>query len=161
MLQIQYPIHLIEQYITLISVLVINNCSFDLHLISAVNAWAARSEHTTARLIATNFLGHGCMDDLTTLIRKLRGSLMCSRYSFGIFAKAYCTTRHWQTSSRLMPKLVLLKEFIKPSTVLLYSSNCICLKITLLMSHNSYILLICLFLYKTCLVARMNLSNIW
>ena len=36
------------------------------HLIRALNAWAARALYTTARLIATLFLKHGCLDDPTT-----------------------------------------------------------------------------------------------
>ena len=36
------------------------------HLIPALNAWAACAKYTTACPIATQFPGHGCMDDLTT-----------------------------------------------------------------------------------------------
>ena len=36
------------------------------HLIPALNAWAAREKYMTARLFATQFHGHGCMDDLTS-----------------------------------------------------------------------------------------------
>ena len=36
------------------------------HLISALNAWAARAEYTTASPIASRFPGQGCMDDVTT-----------------------------------------------------------------------------------------------
>ena len=46
------------------------------HIIPALNAWIAREVYTTARLMATQFPGHGCMNDLTTekklsYIRKL------------------------------------------------------------------------------------------
>ena len=36
------------------------------HLIPALNEWAARAKFTTARPIATQFPGHGCMCDVTT-----------------------------------------------------------------------------------------------
>ena len=35
-------------------------------LISALNAWADQAYYTTARLIANQFAGNGCMHDLTT-----------------------------------------------------------------------------------------------
>ena len=51
------------------------------HLIPALNEWAARVKYTTARLYATQFLGHGyvCMTSQlnVALMRRLRGSLMC------------------------------------------------------------------------------------
>ena len=36
------------------------------HLIPVLDVWAAWAKYTTARPIATQFPGHGCMDDLTT-----------------------------------------------------------------------------------------------
>ena len=36
------------------------------------------------------------------LICKLRGSLVCLAYSFGMFAMGVCTTRQWQTAGRLV-----------------------------------------------------------
>ena len=44
------------------------------HLIPTLNAWETRAKCTTARPIANQFPGHGCMNDLNVaLIRKLRG----------------------------------------------------------------------------------------
>ena len=46
------------------------------------------------------------------LIRKLRGSLMCLAYFFDMITNGVCTTRHWQTSGRLVQELnVLIKLF--------------------------------------------------
>ena len=42
---------------------------------------------------------------IAPLIRKLRGSPMCLAYSFDMMSLSVCTTRHWQTSSRLVQKL--------------------------------------------------------
>ena len=39
------------------------------------------------------------------LIRKLQGPLMCLAYFFDMSSLGICTTRHWQTSSRLVEKL--------------------------------------------------------
>ena len=56
----------------------------------------------------TSFL---CMDAWRTsqlnvaYIRMLRGSLMCLAYLFGISFIDVCTTRHWQTSGRLVQEL--------------------------------------------------------
>ena len=36
------------------------------YIIPALNAWAVRALYTVVRLSATQFPGHGCMDDLTT-----------------------------------------------------------------------------------------------
>ena len=47
------------------------------HLIPALNAWAARAYYTTARPIATQFPGHGCMDDFATERRKFENCVGC------------------------------------------------------------------------------------
>ena len=39
------------------------------------------------------------------LIRKLRGSLVCLAYFFDMLSMDVCTTRHWQTSGRLVQEL--------------------------------------------------------
>ena len=39
------------------------------------------------------------------LIRKLRGSLMYLAYFFDMSSLGVCTTRHWQTSTRLVQEL--------------------------------------------------------
>ena len=78
------------------------------HLIPALNALADRAKYTTTCPIATFFPGHGCMNDLqlnVTLIRKLRGSLMCLSYFIGMLSMGVCTTRQWQTSDRLVQEL--------------------------------------------------------
>ena len=78
------------------------------HLIPALNMWAARAEYTTARSIATHFPWHGCMYDLqlnVALVRKLRGSLKCLAYFLDMSFMVVCTTRHWQTSGRLVQEL--------------------------------------------------------
>ena len=56
------------------------------HLIPAPNAWSVWAYmYTTARPIDTQFLGHGCMDDLTTersfdLQAMPAGTCMCLAY---------------------------------------------------------------------------------
>ena len=75
------------------------------HLIHALNTWAARAKYTTTCPIATRFPGHGCMNGLllnVTLIRKLRGSLMCLSYFIDMLSMGVCTTRQCQTSGRLV-----------------------------------------------------------
>ena len=70
--------------------------------------WVAWAKYTTARPIATHFPWHGCMYDLqlnVSLIRKLRCSLKCLAYLFDMSFKVVCTTRHWQTSGRLVQEL--------------------------------------------------------
>ena len=69
------------------------------HLIHALNAWAAQTLYNTARPIVTQFPGHGCIDNL-----KRRGWLMSLDYFFDILSMGVCTTRHWQTSGRLVQK---------------------------------------------------------
>ena len=39
------------------------------------------------------------------LIQKLRGSLMCLAYSFGMLYVGCCTTRYWQMSGHLVQEL--------------------------------------------------------
>ena len=77
------------------------------HSIPALNAWAAKAEYTTARLIATQSPGHRCMDDLTTgrSFDSLRGSSMCLAYFFDMLPMGVCTTGHNLTPVRLMPEL--------------------------------------------------------
>ena len=75
------------------------------HLIPALNAWAAWAKYKTTCPIATQFPGHGCMNDLqpnVTLIRKLRGSLMCLSNFIEMLSMGVCTTRQWQTSGQLV-----------------------------------------------------------
>ena len=59
------------------------------HSIPALIVWAARAKYNTARPIATQFPGHGCMDDLTTerslVLQALRVSFMCLAYCFYMF----------------------------------------------------------------------------
>ena len=48
------------------------------------------------------------MNDLITevdFINKLRGSLMCFVYLIDMSSNGICTTRHWQTSGRLVQEL--------------------------------------------------------
>ena len=76
------------------------------HLTPALNVRAARVKYT----IATLFHGHGCMDDLRTehnfdsqatwVIAVL--GLFLDMLSIGVGIR---TTRHWQTSSRLVQEL--------------------------------------------------------
>ena len=80
------------------------------HVIPALNAradWA----FTTARQIASQFPGHGCMNAWMTsqlnvaLIRRLRGSLMCLAYFSNMLFRGVCTSWNWQTSGRLVQEL--------------------------------------------------------
>ena len=74
----------------------------------ALNMWASRAEYTTARPIATQFLWHGCMNDLqltVALIRKLRGPLKWLTYFLDMPFMVVSTTRHLQTSGRLVQEL--------------------------------------------------------
>ena len=68
------------------------------HLIPALNARAARTQFKTARLIATHFLGHGCMDDLAT-DQSFDLQAMCV---FADEVLGFGRTRHWLTSGRLV-----------------------------------------------------------
>ena len=54
------------------------------HLIPALNEWAARAKFTTARPIATQFPGHGCMCDVTTE-RSFVSQAMCVIYVLRLF----------------------------------------------------------------------------
>ena len=52
--------------------------------------------------------GHRCMNGLqlnVTLIRTLRGSLMCLSYFIEMLSMVGCATRQWQTSGRLVQAL--------------------------------------------------------
>ena len=65
--------------------------------------------------IAIQLSGHRCMDELTTeraLICKLRGSLVCLACSFFTIDIGICTTRHCQTSDRLMQELNVVVLYI-------------------------------------------------
>ena len=67
----------------------------------------SRTWYTTTRPIPTQFSGHWWLDDLTTdrSFRKLTALLMCLAHSFDMLAMGFCTTRHWQMSGRLVPRL--------------------------------------------------------
>ena len=55
-----------------------------------------------------SFLGMGALITSqvnVTLIRKLRGSLVCLAYFFNMLSMDVCTTRHWQTYGRLVQEL--------------------------------------------------------
>ena len=74
------------------------------HLIPALYAWAARAYYTTARSIATPFLGH----DLSTIVALIRmpcGSLVCLAYYSNMLSLVVCTTRHCLTSGQLVQEL--------------------------------------------------------
>ena len=66
------------------------------HSIPALNGWADRVQYTTAHPIATQFPGHGYMDDLTT---KLSFDLQASRafdvldYPFDMLSMGVCTLK--------------------------------------------------------------------
>ena len=78
-------------------------CKKQSHLIPAVNA-----QYTTVRPIATQFPGHGCLDDLTTE-RSFNSQATCVVDVLGLFfdmlSMGFCTTGHWQTSGRLVQEL--------------------------------------------------------
>ena len=59
------------------------------YFMPALIAWAARAEYTTARPIATQFPGHGCMDDLTIE----RGVDLPAARAY-IVSLGVCSTRH-------------------------------------------------------------------
>ena len=78
------------------------------HLIPALDAWAVRAKYTPTCPIATQFPGHGCMDDLqlnVSLIRNLRGLLICVSYFIEMLSMGVVTTRQWQASGRLVQEL--------------------------------------------------------
>ena len=67
------------------------------HLIPALYAWTARAQYTTARLIATQFLGHGCMDDLATersFDLQAKWVIGVLGLFFDMLSMGVCTTRH-------------------------------------------------------------------
>ena len=75
------------------------------HLFSALNAWAVRAKYTTSRSMATQFPGHGCMDDLTTernCDSQVTWVIVVLVLFFYILPMDVCTTRHWQMSGRLV-----------------------------------------------------------
>ena len=77
------------------------------HLISALNAGAARAYYMTA-CFATQLSGSGCQmtSQLSiALIRKQHRSLMCLAYFFDMLSMGVCTTRYWQTPGRLVQDL--------------------------------------------------------
>ena len=68
----------------------------------------------TAHPIAIQFYGHGCMNELTTertLNCKLRGSLVCLAYLFLTLDMGVCTTKHSQTSGRLMQEIIVVTVY--------------------------------------------------
>ena len=75
------------------------------HLIQALNARVAQSKYTTARPIATQFPGHGCMEDLTNK-RNFDLQATWAIDMLGLFfdklSRGVCTTKHWRTSGRLV-----------------------------------------------------------
>ena len=75
------------------------------HLIHVQNVWAARAWYTTARPVVTQFLDHGCMDDLT-IKRTFDSQATCVIDVLGLYfemlSMGMCTTRHWQISGRLV-----------------------------------------------------------
>ena len=74
------------------------------HVIPALNA---RVKYTTARLIAIQFPGHRC--DHKSLTSQLNVALIRVAIwvinVLGVVSMGACTTRHWQTSSRLVQNL--------------------------------------------------------
>ena len=65
-------------------------------LIPALNAWAAGPYYTTARPIAYQFPGHGCMDDLTTersFVLQARCVIYVLGLSFGMLSMGVRTKR--------------------------------------------------------------------
>ena len=78
------------------------------HLIPARNAWADQTYYMTARPIATQFAGHGCLHDLTTersFDIQATWVINVLDLFFDILSMGVCTARHWQTSSRQVQKL--------------------------------------------------------
>ena len=81
------------------------------YVIPELNDWVARAKYTTARPIATQCIGHEC--NHMSLTSQLKVALI-RKLSVGI-----CTTRHRQTSGRLVQELNvntvhLLRVFILP-----------------------------------------------
>ena len=68
------------------------------HLIPALNVWAVRAYYTTAGPIDTKLHEHGCMDYLQIKRR-------CAWIIFWHVIHGFCSTRHWQTSGRLVQEL--------------------------------------------------------
>ena len=93
------------------------------HLIPTLNVWEAWVYCTTACPIAIKFPGHGCMDDLTNE-RSFDLQAMWSIALLGLFlyllAMGVCTTRHWQTSGRLVQESNV-------STVCMYVCMSVCM----------------------------------
>ena len=78
------------------------------HLIPALNALAARAKYTTARLVATPFPRHVCMDDLTTkrtFDSQAMQVILFELFFVDMLSMGVCKTRHWQTSVRLVQEL--------------------------------------------------------
>ena len=78
------------------------------HLIPALNECAARVKYMTARLYATQFLGHGCMHDLTTecsFDAQATWVIDVLSLSIDMPSMVVCTTRHWETSGRLVQEI--------------------------------------------------------
>ena len=60
------------------------------------------------------------------LIRKLRGPLMCLTYYFDMLSMGVCTTRHWQTTGRLVQELNVCTV---PMNYNLYLGRQVCLTV--------------------------------
>ena len=85
-----------------------------------------RGQHTTARPIATIFLGMDAWINLTSTHRifdhKLRGSLMCLAYFSDMLPVGFCTTEHWHTSGRLIQELIVCT--VVPLCILGVAEDC-------------------------------------
>ena len=98
------------------------------HLIPALNEWATRAWYTTACPIACQFPGHGCMDDpiaergfdsQATWVLGVLGVF------FDMLSMGVCTTRHCQTSGRLVQELNVCTVDWTPASAWLYKHPCI------------------------------------
>ena len=91
-------------------------------LIPALKAWAARVEHTTARLFAPpNIPCHGRIYDVTT-DPCFDSQATCCIDVFDLFLDmlfmGVCTTRHWQTSGRLVQELNICTVYCSRRTMI-------------------------------------------
>ena len=66
------------------------------------------TEYTATHPIATQFPGHGCIYDLTTELSfdsQATWVIDVFGFLFDMIFISVCTTRHWQTSGRMVQKL--------------------------------------------------------
>ena len=94
------------------------------HIIPSLNVWAARVKHTTRGPITTNFPGLGCMYDLTTEHSfDLQATMVIGVLGLisGMTSMGVCTTRHWQTTGRLVQGLNICTVFSHHSDLVMYS----------------------------------------